>query len=110
MQCGRATVVSGTGTYLDVPAHRVVHVSAGRLDPEELVAAFGRLLDDPDLRARIGGAAREHMVWLATSEATVRGSEEAIDGTLALVQDPRGGRWWAGALVDIAVRGRPNLG
>jgi len=105
MQCGRATVVSGTGTYLDVPAHRVVHVSPGRVAPEELAATFGRLLEDPDLRARIGGAAREHMVWLASTEATARAYEEAIDGTLALVQDPtrRALARWAGALVDMGL-------
>ena len=105
MQCGRATVVSGTGTYLDVPAHQVVHVSAGRVDPEELAAAFDRLLDDQDLRARIGGAAREHMVWLASTEATAHAYEEAIDGTLALVQDPtrRALARWAGALVDMGL-------
>lgn len=105
MQCGRATVVSGTGTYLDVPPHQVVHVSPGRVDPEELAAALGRLLDDQDLRARIGGAARERMVWLASAEATARGYEEAIDGTLALVQDPtrRALARWAGALVDMGL-------
>jgi glycosyltransferase involved in cell wall biosynthesis len=105
MQCGRATVVSGTGTYLDVPDHRVVHVSPGRVEPEELATAFGRLLDDPDLRARIGGAAREHMLWLESSEATARGYETAIDGTLALVQDParRALARWAGALVDMGL-------
>ncbi|HET9725095.1 MAG TPA: glycosyltransferase family 4 protein [Actinomycetota bacterium] len=105
MQCGRATVVSGTGTYLDVPAHRVVHVSAGRVEPEELAAALGRLLDDPNLRARIGGAAREHMAWLASTDATAHAYEGAIDGTLALVQDParRALARWAGALVDMGL-------
>ena len=33
MQCGRPTVVSATGTYLDLPEDAVVRVPAGRLEP-----------------------------------------------------------------------------
>ncbi len=105
MQCGRATIVSGTGTYLDIPGDRVVHVSPGRVEPEELAAAIGRLLGDGDLRRRIGEAARAHMAELATSEATAHAYAEAIDGTLALLQDPtrRALARWGGALVDLGV-------
>lgn len=105
MQCGRATVVSGTGTYLDLPDDLVVHVPAGRVDVEELASALGRLLDDPGLRGRIGGAAREHMERLARSDATAHAYADAIDGTLALVQDPtrRALARWAGALVDMGL-------
>jgi glycosyltransferase involved in cell wall biosynthesis len=105
MQCGRATIVSGTGTYLDVPGDRVVHVSPGLVEPEELTAAIARLLEHDDLRARIGEAARAHMDELARSDATAHAYAEAIEGTLALVQDPsrRALARWAGALVDLGL-------
>jgi glycosyltransferase involved in cell wall biosynthesis len=105
MQCGRATIVSGTGTYLDVPDDLVVHVSPGRLEPAELALAIGRLVEDPEYRSRIGDAARAHMADLARSEATARVYADAIEGTLALLQDPtrRALARWGGALVDIGV-------
>jgi glycosyltransferase involved in cell wall biosynthesis len=105
MQCGRATIVSGTGTYLDVPGDRVVHVSPGLVDPGELAAEIRRLLEDGDHRRAIGEAARAHMEELARSEATARAYAEAIDGTLALLQDPtrRALARWGGALVDLGV-------
>ncbi len=105
MQCGRATIVSGTGTYLDVPGDRVVHVSAGPVEPEELAAAIGGLLEDEDLRRRIGEAARAHTAELARSDATAHVYAEAIEGTLALLRDPtrRALARWAGALVDLGV-------
>jgi glycosyltransferase involved in cell wall biosynthesis len=44
-------------------------------DPEALAAAINRLLDDPDLRARIGTAGRgrvfERYTWAATAKGTV---------------------------------------
>lgn len=105
MQCGRAAIVSGTGTYLDVPGDLVVHVSPGRLEPAELAGAIGRLVEDPGLRARIGDAARAHMAELARSEATAHAYAGAIEGTLGLLQDPtrRALARWGGALVDIGV-------
>ena len=105
MQCGRPTIVSGTGTYLDVPSDRVVHVSPGPVDPGELAAAIGRLLEDEDLRRRIGETARAHMAELARSDATAHAYADAIDGTLALLQDPtrRALARWGGALVDLGV-------
>ncbi|OFW78113.1 MAG: hypothetical protein A2Z48_00395 [Actinobacteria bacterium RBG_19FT_COMBO_70_19] len=97
--------MSGTGTYLDVPNDRVVHVSPGPVEPEELAGEIGRLLEDGDLRRRIGEAARAHMAELASSEATAHVYAEAIDGTLALLRDPtrRALARWGGALVDLGV-------
>jgi glycosyltransferase involved in cell wall biosynthesis len=105
MQCGRATIVSGTGTYLDVPDDFVVHVSPGRVDPAELAAAIRRQVDDPELRTRIGEAARAHVAELARSDATAHVYADAIEGTLALLRDPtrRALARWGGALVDIGV-------
>jgi len=105
MQCGRATIVSGTGTYLDVPADRVVHVSPGLVEPSELAAVIAGLLEDEDRRRAIGEAARTHMVELARSDATPHVYARAIDDTLALLQDPtrRALARWGGALVDLGV-------
>jgi glycosyltransferase involved in cell wall biosynthesis len=105
MQCGRATIVSGTGTYLDVSGDRVVHVSPGLVEPQELAAAIAGLLEDDDRRRLIGEAARAHMAELASSEATAHAYARAIDGTLALLQDPsrRALARWGGALVDLGV-------
>ena len=102
---GPAPIVSGTGTYLDVPNDRVVHVSPGPVEPEELAGEIGRLLEDGDLRRRIGEAARAHMAELASSEATAHVYAEAIDGTLVLLRDPtrRALARWGGALVDLGV-------
>jgi hypothetical protein len=105
MQCGRATIVSGTGTYLDMPADRVLHVSPGRIEPAELAAVIGGLLEDGDRRRAIGEAARAHMAELAGSDATAHAYASAIDGTLALLLDPtrRALARWGGALVDLGV-------
>jgi glycosyltransferase involved in cell wall biosynthesis len=105
MQCGRTTIVSGTGTYLDVPSDRVVHVSPGPVEPQELAAAIRGLLEDADRRRAIGEAARAHMAELARSDATAHVYARAIDGTLALLQDPtrRALARWGGALVDLGV-------
>ncbi len=105
MQCGRASVVSGTGTYLDLPSELVVHVSPGPIEPEELAAVLERLLEDEERRRRIGQAARAHVAELARSDATARVYARAIDGTLALLADPtrRALARWAGALVDLGI-------
>ena len=105
MQCGRPTIVSATGTYLDLPEDLAVRVSPGRVDPEELAGAIGRLVDHPDLRARMGERARAHMTELARGDRTARVYAEAIEGTLALLADPtrRALARWAGALADLGV-------
>jgi glycosyltransferase involved in cell wall biosynthesis len=105
MQAGRPTVVSATGTYLDVPDDAVVRVSAGRADPEELRVALGALLDDPAYRARLGEAAASYMRRLADTDATARGYEEAILSTRALLRDPSRSVMarWAKSLAEIGV-------
>ncbi len=105
LQCGRATIVSGTGTYLDIPEDLVVHVSAGRVDAAELAAAIGRLLDDPAGREAMGERAAEHMRAIAREDRTAHVYAEAIEGTLSLLADPsrRALARWAGALVDLGI-------
>ena len=105
MQAGRAAVVSGTGTYLDIPDEMVLRISPGPADPDELAAALRRLADDPELRARMGEAAREHIARRAASDATARGYAAAIEGTLGLVRDPVrvAASRWGGSLVDLGV-------
>ncbi len=105
MQAGVPTVVSGTGTYLDVPEGLVARVASGRPSVEELAAAFRRLAEDRELRDRMGRAAREHVLQLSRSDATTRGYVEAIEHTRALVRDParQALARWADALADLGL-------
>ena len=88
MVAGVPTLVSATGTYLDIPEDLVVRVAPGPADPQELAWRIRELRDDPERRARIGVAARAHMARLRDSDATARGYEEAILATRAIVADP----------------------
>jgi glycosyltransferase involved in cell wall biosynthesis len=105
MQLGRPTLVSATGTYLDIPVGLVARVSPGRTDSDEIAGVLRDLLERDDVRLAMGGAAREHMLEQARTEATARAYAEAIDGTLALLRDPtrRVLARWGGALVDLGV-------
>ena len=105
MQAGVASVVSATGSYLDVPDDAVLRVAAGPVDHEELASVLERLSDDDGLRTRVGAAAAAHMERLRSSEATARGYERAITETLALVRDPgrKAMAIWGKALVDAGI-------
>jgi hypothetical protein len=105
MQAGRASVVSATGTYLDVPDDTVVRIAPGPADPAELARVLVRLRDDADLRARLGEAAAAHVEQRRSSEATARGYERAITETLALVRDParKAMAIWGKSLVDAGI-------
>jgi glycosyltransferase involved in cell wall biosynthesis len=105
MQAGRAAVVSATGTYLDLPDDVVARVAAGPPDVAELATAIRRLVDDADGRRALGERARAHVYATAGGDATGRAYEEAIDSTLALVDDPvrSAVARWGAALVDLGV-------
>ena len=105
MQVGRPCVVSGVGTYLDIPDGVVVHVASGKPDPAELASVFTRLAADRDQRARLGERARAHLETTAGGDRTARGYERAIESTLALALDPRrlALARWARALSEIGV-------
>ena len=103
MQAGKASIVSATGTYLDVPDDAVLRVAPGPTNPLELAERIRSLLADPDLRARMGEAARAHVDAVRTSEATAKGYEAAIEETLRLVRDPahKALAIWGKALADL---------
>ncbi len=105
MVAGVPTIVSATGTYLDIPEDLVVRVAAGRADPAELATRIRELHEEPERRARIGDAARAHMEAIRGSEATARGYEEAILATRAIVRDPARAilTRWAGNLAAVGV-------
>jgi glycosyltransferase involved in cell wall biosynthesis len=103
MQAGKASIVSATGTYLDVPDDAVLRVAPGPTNPTELAERIRSLLEDPDLRARMGEAARAHVEAVRSSEATAKGYERAIEETLRLVRDPahKALAIWGKALADL---------
>jgi glycosyltransferase involved in cell wall biosynthesis len=105
MQVGRPSVVSATGTYLDLRDDQVVRVAAGLPDPHELAQRLRELLGNDDLRSRMGEAAAASMSLRRQQEDTSHGYERAIEQTLTLVRDP--GRKalaiWGRALVDAGV-------
>ena len=105
MQAAKPSVVSATGTYLDMPDETVVRVAAGPVDPEELADVLARLRDDDGLRSRVGAAAASHIERQRASEATARGYEHAITETLALVRDParKAMAAWGKSLVDAGI-------
>jgi glycosyltransferase involved in cell wall biosynthesis len=52
-------------------------------DPGALAAAISRLLDDPDLRARLGAAGRARVINRFTWEVTAEGTAACYDALLA---------------------------
>jgi glycosyltransferase involved in cell wall biosynthesis len=105
MQAGKPAVVSATGTYLDVPDDAVLRVGAGPADPSELALRLRTLLEDDDLRTRMGAAAAAHMREVRDTEATAHGYEHAIEQTLGLVRDPgrKAMAIWGKSLVDVGI-------
>jgi glycosyltransferase involved in cell wall biosynthesis len=102
LQAGRATVVSGAGTYLDWPEDAVVRVSPGPPRVDELAEAIGSLVRDPARRRAVGERARTHLVEMERQRLTARGYVEAVERTLSLLRDParRAAERWARALAD----------
>jgi glycosyltransferase involved in cell wall biosynthesis len=104
-QAGKPAIVSATGTYLDVPDDTVLRVAPGPTDPRELAARLRTLVDDQDLRTRMGAAARAHADAQRASEATAHGYERAVEETLALIEDPghKALAIWGKALADMGL-------
>jgi glycosyltransferase involved in cell wall biosynthesis len=84
MACGTPLVATTAGALPEVvgpDGHAALHVPPA--DPEALAAAIGRLLDDPDLRRRLGAAGRERVLarytWRRTAMSTVEWYRAAIE-------------------------------
>lgn len=105
MQAGVPSIVSATGTYLDVPDDAVLRVAAGPADPAEIASRIRTLAEDAELRSRMGVAARAHVQTQRSSEATAHGYEHAVDATLELIGDPghKALAIWGKALADMGV-------
>jgi glycosyltransferase involved in cell wall biosynthesis len=103
MQAGKPSIVSATGTYLDAPDDAVLRVAPGPTDAAELAGQIRVLLEDPELRARMGAAALDHIDVSGAAEATAKGYEQAIEETLRLVRDPahKAMAIWGKALADL---------
>jgi glycosyltransferase involved in cell wall biosynthesis len=52
-------------------------------DPSALAAAIGRLMDDPELRARLGAAGRRRVLHRFTWQVTAKGTSACYDALLA---------------------------
>jgi glycosyltransferase involved in cell wall biosynthesis len=52
-------------------------------DPGALAAAIGRLLDDPELRSRLGQAGRRRVMDRFTWQVTAKGTAECYEAVLA---------------------------
>ena len=86
MACATPLVATTAGALPEVVGPdgvTALHVPPG--DPEALAAAIGRVLDDPDLAARLGAASRErvveHFTWRAVAQATVAWYRSVLQGT-----------------------------
>jgi glycosyltransferase involved in cell wall biosynthesis len=110
MQMGRACAVSATGTYLEIPGDVVVHVGEGPPRADELAAALRPLVEDAERRSRLVAAATKYLAATISDDRTAHGYEEAIEGTLELLADPRrlALARWARALSDFEI-GREQL-
>ena len=80
------TAVSGAGTVVD---HGVTGFVVGLDDTRGLVDAASRLLAEPDLRRRMGAAARQRCLERFTMTASARRWDDVLDGLRRVASDPR---------------------
>ncbi len=82
MAFGRPVVASATGGLLDAVEHGLTGILVPPRDPRALRAAIEQLLEDAELRARFGEAARqsarEEFSWEAATSATVAAYRDAL--------------------------------
>ena len=82
MAHGCAVVATAVGGLPDMIVDGETGLLVPPRDPRALRAAIDRLLADPDLRRRLGDAAREHIAalagWEAVVEATLAAYEDAL--------------------------------
>jgi glycogen(starch) synthase len=82
MAHGRPVVAGAVGGLLDLVVHEETGLLVPPRDVEALRAALHRLLDDHDLRARLGANARkraeENLSWDHVTDLTLQAYEEAL--------------------------------
>jgi 2-deoxystreptamine N-acetyl-D-glucosaminyltransferase/2-deoxystreptamine glucosyltransferase len=82
MASGRPVVASAVGGLLDIVVDGATGLLVPPGDVPALRAALERLLEDGELRRRLGEAgrerAREHFSWPAVADETVRAYEDAL--------------------------------
>lgn len=82
MAAGTPVVATRVGGLVDVVEHERTGLLVEEGDVDGLRAALVRLLDDPDLRARLGSAARQRVAerfgWPAVAAATVDAYRSAL--------------------------------
>jgi glycosyltransferase involved in cell wall biosynthesis len=83
MACGVAVVATTGGALPEVVgAHEETGLLVPPDDPGALALAIGRLLDDADLRARLGAAGRRRVMSRFTWEMTARGTADCYQALL----------------------------
>jgi glycosyltransferase involved in cell wall biosynthesis len=82
MAYGRPVVAGAVGGLLDLVVNDETGLLVPPRDVPALRAALEQLVGDPELRARLGRAARErirtHFSWPAVTDATIAAYEEAL--------------------------------
>ena len=77
MAMGKAVVVSSVAALTEIVTHDVDGLAFAKGDAVALSEAIARLIDDPELRARLGAAARRTIETEAAWSARVRSAEAA---------------------------------
>jgi glycosyltransferase involved in cell wall biosynthesis len=82
MAYGRPVVASAVGGLRDLVVHEETGLLVPPRDVPALRGALQRLLDDPELRRRLGAAARErirtHFSWERSTDLTLQAYEDAL--------------------------------
>jgi glycosyltransferase involved in cell wall biosynthesis len=80
---GRPVVAGAVGGLLDLVVHEETGLLVPPRDVEALRAALHRLLDDDELRARLGANARKraekNLSWDHVTDLTLQAYEEALE-------------------------------
>ena len=82
MALGRAVIASRGGGNTDLIRDGVEGLLVRPRDPESLGRAIQKLLDQPDLRGRLGGAARDRVRTQFTIDRTLEGTETVYRAAL----------------------------
>jgi glycosyltransferase involved in cell wall biosynthesis len=105
LHAGTPSIVSGVGTYLEVPDDVVVRIAPGVPDRAELASAIDRLAGDPTRRRQMGERAQRFAREELTPARAAAVYLGAIADVLAFEADPARTALarWAGALREMGV-------